>query len=112
MQWTIKNCTSSCLHPIRADPSLITTSSELYISARTLPYGLYQLQIVVTLSQIFLTASVYVQITPSGITANLIRYGTSMITRGDQQELQFNPGSYSEDPDQETFDARVSSPVR
>lgn len=112
MQWTIKNCTPSCSHPVRADPSLITTSSELYVPARTLPYGVYELQIVVSVFQISLTAFAYVQIIPSNITPNLIRYGTSMIIRGSQQDLQFNPGSYSVDPDQEIFDARVSSPFK
>ena len=54
------------------------------------------------------TSSVYAQITPSGTTANLIQYGTSMITRGSQQDLQFNPGRYSIDPDENIFNATVS----
>lgn len=54
------------------------------------------------------SSSAYVQITPSGITANLVQYGTSMITRGHQQDLILDPGTYSVDLDQDTFNATVS----
>ena len=91
-----------------ANPTLITTSSELYVPARTLPYGVYQLELTVNMGSLSLSSSVYAQVNPSGITANLIEYGASMITRGSQQDLQFDPGSYSADPDAETFNASVS----
>ena len=58
--------------------------SELYIPGRTLSYGLYELTLNVTMvnmSNLTSSSSVYVQITPSGIIANLIQYGTSMITQ-------------------------------
>lgn len=51
--------------------------------------------------------SAYVRINPSGITANLIRLGTSMITRGHDQDLQLNPGLYSSDSDGYPFNASV-----
>jgi hypothetical protein len=54
------------------------------------------------------TAFVYVTIISSSITANLIRYGTSMIVNGYQQDLKLNPGRYSVDPDSNTFNASVS----
>jgi hypothetical protein len=54
------------------------------------------------------SASAYVRITPSGITANLVQYGTSMITRGHQQDLLLDPGTFSVDPDATTFNASVS----
>ncbi|CAF4447184.1 unnamed protein product, partial [Adineta steineri] len=59
----------------------------------------------VNMSSLTSTSSVYVQITPSGITANLIQYGTSMITRGTQQDLQFDPGTYSIDRDNNVLNA-------
>ncbi|CAF0832630.1 unnamed protein product, partial [Adineta steineri] len=37
-QWTIKNCTSICSNQIQLDSTIITTSTELYIPARTLVY--------------------------------------------------------------------------
>ncbi|CAF4054709.1 unnamed protein product [Adineta steineri] len=106
--WTIKNCTSIFSNQIQLDSTIITTSTELYIPARTLVYGLYELKLIVTMvnmSSLTSTSSVYVQITPSGITANLIQYGTSMITRGSQQDLQFDPGTYSIDRDNNVLNA-------
>ena len=55
--------------------------------------------------------SAYVKITPSGITANLVPYGTSMITRGHQQDLYLDPGTYSADIDGNVFNASVSEQV-
>ena len=54
------------------------------------------------------TMSAYVKITPSGIAANLIPYGISMITRGHQQDLILDPGTYSADIDGNVFNASVS----
>ena len=54
------------------------------------------------------TASVYVKITPSGITANLIQYGTSTITLGYEQDLTLDPGTFSVDLDGTAFNASVS----
>ena len=51
-------------------------------------------------------------ITPSGITANLVPYGTSMITRGYEQNLTLDPGTYSVDRDGNAFNASVSDEVR
>ena len=56
-------------------------------------------------------ATVYVKITPSVINANLIRYGTSMITRGQDQNLTFDLGSFSVDLNEDTFSAEVSDIV-
>jgi len=49
--------------------------------------------------------SIYLLITPSGITANLVPLGTSMITNGIRQDLRFNPGEYSIDLDDDHFNA-------
>ena len=78
-----------------------TTFSELYVPARKLPLGIYQLTLTVSMSvssSLRSSASAYVQITPSNITANLIQLGTSMITSGYQQNLKLDPGTYSVDP--------------
>jgi hypothetical protein len=110
-KWTFDNCTSNCSIPIQMGQNIITTSSELFIPARTLNYGTYQLTLTVfmiALPHLTSSASAYVTITPSGITANLVQFGTSMITRGYQQDLLLDPGSYSVDPDTTTFNASVS----
>ncbi|CAF3967703.1 unnamed protein product [Adineta steineri] len=108
-KWAIKNCTStSCSFEILLNEKVMTTYSELYIPSRTLNYGVYQLTLTVTMidsPNLKSSSSVYVRITATGITANLVQLGTSMITRGDQQDLLLDPGTFSVDPDEDTFDA-------
>ncbi|CAF3980133.1 unnamed protein product [Rotaria sp. Silwood2] len=106
--WSIKNCSSSCSFQIQLSEKVITTLSELYIPSRSLAYGIYEFKIIVAqvdLSSLISTASAYVRITPSGITANLVQLGTSMITRGSEQDLLLDPGTFSIDPDEDSFDA-------
>ena len=113
MNWQISNCsTSNCSSAIQVDPSVITTGSELFIPARILPFGLFQLTLTVTMnvsSSLTSSKSVYVRITPSGITANLVPLGTSMITSGSEQDLQLNPGLYSVNLDDDHFNASVNA---
>ncbi|CAF4405891.1 unnamed protein product, partial [Adineta steineri] len=108
-KWIIKNCTStSCSFEIILNEKVMTTFSELYIPSRTLAYGVYQLTLTVTMidsPSLKASSSVYVRITATGITANLVQLGTSMVTRGDQQDLLLDPGTFSVDPDEDTFDA-------
>lgn len=80
--------------------------------ARILSYGIYQLKLTVTMtisSMLSASSSAYVRITRSGITANLVQYGTSMITRGYAQDLTLDPGTFSVDPDGNIFNATVRS---
>ena len=111
-QWTIYNCTSlNCFSQIPIDQTVERTFSELYIPARTLPYGVYELKLTISMKNslnMFSSSSAYVKITPSGITANLVQYGTSMITRGYEQDLILDPGTYSVDLDESIFNATVS----
>ncbi|CAF1181508.1 unnamed protein product [Adineta steineri] len=107
-KWIIKNCTSACSFQIQLSNKISTILSELYIPSRTLDYGIYELTLTVTMIEslnLKSSSSVYVRVTATGITANLVQLGTSMITRGSQQDLQLDPGAYSVDPDQDSFDA-------
>ncbi|CAF1390512.1 unnamed protein product, partial [Adineta ricciae] len=108
-QWTVSNCTStSCQYRIHLSQKIQTTFSEFYVPAKTLDYGLYQLVLTVimaTFPSAKSSAIVYIMVTPSGITANPVALGTSMITRGYDQDLELNPGLYSVDPDEDSFDA-------
>ena len=110
--WTIKNCTAiSCLSSIMLDQRVITTLSELYIPPKTLPYGTYELKLTVTMSavpNVTSSSTAYVQIIPTGVIANLLQRGTSMISHGSQQDLSLDPGRYSVDLDEDSFDATVS----
>ena len=78
---------------------------------KKLPFGIFELELTITLNKyptLNHSSSVYVEITPSGITANLVQLGTSMITSGFDQDLKLDPGSYSIDLDENTFDKDVS----
>ena len=112
LKWIIRNCSSTCSYQINLNNSVMTTSAELDIPGRTLPYGLYQFQLIVKSvysPNLTTSSSAYAKINPSGITAKLVPLGTSMITRGNQQDLLLDPGSYSVDPDESSFDATVNS---
>jgi len=106
-QWILKN--NSNVIPF--DSQIETTFSELFIPARKLPFGIFELELTITLNKyptLNHSSSVYVEITPSGITANLVQLGTSMITSRFEQDLKFDPGTYSIDFDENTFDKDVS----
>ena len=112
-QWSIHNCSAvNCPDEFRLESTLLTSSSDLFLPRQTLPLGVYQLQLSVTMnvsSNVFTrTESTYVRITPSGITTNLVPLGTSMISSGAEQNLQFNPGNYSIDLDGKPFNASVN----
>jgi hypothetical protein len=110
--WSIYNCAIICSFPIDIDQKVETTFSELYIPPRMLPYGIYELKLTVTMTtspNLTSSASIYVQIIPSNIiAANLIQFGTSMITHGNEQDLILDPGRFSFDFDEEVFTANVS----
>jgi hypothetical protein len=114
-RWALANCTlGPCLQlpPEQIDPTIQTAFTELYIPARTLPFGLYELRLHVTMNvtdNVTASQAAYVRITPSGFTANLVQLGTSMITSGTRQDLHLNPGLYSVDRDGFPFNASVRS---
>lgn len=112
-QWSIINCTSTCSNIIQYSSSqIITTTSELYVPARILDFGRYQLKLTVTMiamPQFTTSVSAYIGINPTGITANLVPLGTSIISSGRDKDLTLDPGSYSVDPDAFSFNASVSN---
>ena len=85
-RWTIKNCTSiSCPFLVNLNSNIVTTLSELYLSARSLDYGMYELTLTVTMSDApnkTTSSSVYIRITATGVIANLLQMKSSMISRG------------------------------
>ena len=110
-QWSIYNCTSNCTSSFQLGQTVVTTTNEIFIPAKTLPYGTYQMKLTASMAvatSLTFTTSAYVKIVPSGITPNLVQYGTSVITRGRQQDLLLDPGTYSVDPDATVFNASVS----
>ncbi|CAF1506830.1 unnamed protein product [Adineta ricciae] len=107
-KWTIKSCNLiNCSYSIELDPTIVTTFSEIYIAARTLPYGTYEFKLTVNMVNFSNTttrfSSIYIRIISSNIIVNLVQLGTSMITNGNEQDLQIDPGQYSIDPDENMF---------
>ena len=114
-KWSIFNCTLNCSVKADIDPSIITTFSEIFFREKSLPYGLYQMTLTVTMVQvpsIKAEVSYFVRIKPSGINANLLKYGTSFVSSGEDKNLTFNPGLHSINPDESEFNASVSFYVR
>ena len=76
IQWTLSRCDDPrCSLALAFDRRVITNRSDILIPAKTLPYGLYRLNL--TVSMIFspdlnASALLYVKITPSGLTVNLV----------------------------------------
>jgi len=114
-KWTISShCNSTCSVQVQLDEAVITMFSELFIPARTLAYGIYELKLIVTMiasPTLTSSASAYVKIIASDIMPNLVQYGTQMITHGNQQDLILDPGTFSVDPDATTFNASVSNNI-
>ena len=111
-KWTIQSCTPLCTVDAQLQQSLTTmTLSEIYIPARTLQYGIYQINLTVTiwpLSQLISLATTYIKIVPSPIQVNLIQSDASMIVQKQQQTLILDPGTFSVDPDASYFNSSVS----
>jgi hypothetical protein len=115
-RWTLSYCSfsSSCTPLSNQDmpPSVQTSFAEVFIPARTLAYGIYELRLRVTVNtstNVSASQATYVQIAPSNIVVQLLPFGTSMVTIGVQQDLQLNPGAYSLDQDTTLpFNASVS----
>ncbi|CAF3596750.1 unnamed protein product [Rotaria sp. Silwood1] len=55
------------------------------------------------MSNVTSSMSTFITINPSNVIVNLVQYGTSMIAHGYRQNLTFNPGAYSVDPDAIVF---------
>lgn len=111
-QWIVLNCSRGCSSWVQISPIIVTTLSDLFIPARSLPNGIYEFKLIVTLvssPSLIGSSSAYIQIIPTGITVNLFQFGTSMITYGYATDLLLDPGTNSIDPDENIFNASVRS---
>ena len=125
MQWNIYLITNA--FPIKMTlRSVRQTGSEIFIPAGILNHGIYRFEFTVQklatrcyssysyshcYSYVAASATNYtfIEITDSNITANLVKYGTSIITVSLNKDLILNPGLYTIDPDRSVFDGSVSS---
>ena len=112
-KWTIEPCpTSSCAGQVPFEQPLTSlTLGELYIPAQALNYGIHRVNLTVTIQvvpRLVSLATTYVRIVPSPIIVRLVQFGAVMIRRGQEQTLTLDPGTFSIDPDQSTFNSSVT----
>jgi hypothetical protein len=111
-QWTIQECTPLCTINAQLEQSVTTmTLAEIYIPARTLKYGIYQMELTVTMSaslQSISSAATYIQVVPSPITVNLVQFGALIVVQKREEMLTLDPGTFSVDPDASYFNLSVS----
>ena len=111
-KWTIElYSTSPCSGEVPFEQPLISlTLGELYVPARALNYGVYRMNLTVMMQvahHLVSLATTYVKIVPSPIIVRLVQFGAVMIQRGQQQTLTLDPGTFSIDSDQSTFNSTV-----
>jgi hypothetical protein len=109
-EWTISSCNSSCTILSSFEPQVIRTFSEIFIPARILVVGIYELRYTVRMSHAYQLVSsniVYIQITPREIRGKMLPFEISMITRGYEQDIKLDPGQYSIDSVHSIFNATV-----
>jgi len=109
--WTILSCSSTCSNQTQLNQSVNILLNELFIPARTLGYGIYELKLTVTTvtSPPFTsTSSIYIKIIQSNIITNLAQVDATIAHHDYQQNLILNPGKYSIDMNAITFNSSVS----
>ena len=80
-------------------------AKNIFIPAGILDYGPHRFTF--TVRMVMYPAMVdsrttFINITHSNVTANLVEFGTSIITNSYNKPLDLDPGSHSEDPDMDT----------
>jgi len=115
MQWSIYNCTpNGSIELSTKNNNIEANTGEIFIPARMLIYGVYEFRITIRMSidgRLVTIQSAFVRINPSGITANLVQFGTSSVTSGEEKDLILDPGVYSINPDENSFNASVSQSI-
>ena len=110
-KWTIRNWSSICSDPSDFYPSIDTTRNNLFIPARTLANGIYELNFIVFMSdipEVFSSAFVYIEIMHSTLMTNLIEFDKSMIIYDIHDDLLLDPGQFSFDRTRIAFDTDVN----
>jgi hypothetical protein len=110
--WIILNRSSICSNQNEFNQSIQIQEKDLFLLAQTLSNGFYQLKLTVTMVDyptLISTSSVYIEIISSTMIPNLILFNTLMITHDDHEDLVFNPGKYSIDPNTIIFNKDVNN---
>ena len=108
--WSILHCSFTCENQTELLRSIERTQKDIFIPARTLEDGLYQLQLTATMTDypsLSSSSSVYIQITRSTISINLISFNALVITHDNREDLILDPGQHSFDLNRITFNEDV-----
>ena len=123
MEWRINSCNNGICSSLVQLPRMINKRSQnIYIPPDTLDFGIYRFNFTVqvwfhqqrinrTITNATLKKEelVYIEISQSTVTDNLVQFGTSEITASHRKDLILDPGRYSEDPGRGEFNASVST---
>jgi hypothetical protein len=99
-EWIISNCTLNCSILNKFNEEIKTTLNEIYFPSKILTFGIYEFKLILNLT-ISLNSSLYsksirIEIVRSeNLIVNLIEFGTSEITLGENQQVLLEPGKYS-----------------
>lgn len=110
-KWTIRNWSLICSDPTDFYPSIDTTRNDLFIPARTLANGIYELNFTVFMTnipEVFSSAFVYIEIMHSTLMTHLIESDRSMIIHDIHEDLLLDPGQFSLDRTRIAFDTDVN----
>jgi hypothetical protein len=110
-EWTVHMHNFTGSYPIQIEQLVSNQLRKLYIPPRTFNHEVYKIELIVKMRdfpQISSSNFTYIRITEANITANLVRFGTSVITSGHKKDLLLDPGTHSVDPETRTFNASVS----
>jgi len=109
-KWKIYDCSLISSNQAELNQSMKPTLNDLLISTRILRYGLYKFELIVTMidyPSLISSSFVYIEITRSIVTINLISFDKLMIIHDYQNNLILNPGEFSFDLNQIPFNKDV-----
>lgn len=111
IEWEVAKLHSSGLWIPQSVSSNMTRTRNLFIPGRSLDYGTYRFNLTIQMAlfpMMISSRATYVNITYSNVTANLVKFGTSIVTNAFDKFLVFDPGKYSVDFDEEHLRPGVS----
>lgn len=109
--WTFLSCSPLGLNLAQLNQSGARLKNDVFIPAQTLSFGSYELELsVTTLTSPSLTSklTIDIEIVPTNTVTRLLSFDIPTIIHYYQQDLLFDPGKYSIDPNTITFESTVS----
>ena len=113
IKWTILTCSPACSNRTHLQYPVDTSQRHLFIHPETLNFGLYHIELTVTMTDyptLSSSSSTTVSIVPTRIRTKLTLYDTLTLTHSQEQNLVLDPGTYSFDLASITFNSSVRRP--